>query len=74
MSGHQPPHGVNAKESAGVLIKCTLSSILFLKLVDVALIFVHTLKLFSENLICEESEEDAFHKSYNAHNEGNRVA
>jgi len=71
---HQPPHGVNAEVTLGILVKRPLSSVLLLQLINVTLVFVYTLKLFSQNLVSEEREEDAFDKSHNAHDEGNRVA
>jgi len=71
---HQPPHGVNAEVTLGILVKRPLSSVLLLQLINVTLVFVYTLKLFSQNLVSEEREEDAFDESHNAHDEGNRVA
>jgi len=56
MRRHEPPHVVNAEVTLRILLQGTLLSILFLQLVDVTLVLIHTLKLLCQNLVREERE------------------
>jgi hypothetical protein len=74
MCGDQPPQGVHAEVALCILVQLTLTAVLLFQLVNVALVFIYTLKLFCKNLISKECEQNAFHESNYAHNERNGVA